>query len=225
VHNIYKTGAFLEPAPDPEADAARHCIGGRCTLKGATSPNTSKPLVQYAELYVASGEIACTMWNSPSISLLYSWTCGICEGPFSYRQTLEAIEVLQANSGQGYSDFPYSYYPEAFAVVPAALVPLTDHQRRKIAEINSATRETRFAIEKSARDLSRPRHQVGGVPYGAQDHVVSRCPSCKNTMEFLATMGNKTYRDALGFANNDFVQVVYEVCFTCNVITANNYVD
>jgi len=43
-----------------------------------------------------------------TIHLLYSWTCGICDGEFTYRESSQGVEILDYTRGPEQRDFPYN---------------------------------------------------------------------------------------------------------------------
>lgn len=222
--SIYRTGYFLQPAPENVATA--FMIGGKYYGAGAVSPNSRTRLLQLASLGVTEGPLRLPGWPSPSINLLYGWTCAICEGTFSYRQRDNDIDIVECVRGESYSDFPHPYYPEAFREVYVEPLALTQEQQAIIVQLNSSNGDAEFQLANSNPDLSTPRHQVGGEPY----YVSGRswcpvCPLCKKQMPFLASIGNSTFCDSLGFAGNEFVQVVYHLCHACNVLSARNVAD
>jgi len=225
METLYNHGYFLEPLESTLAHP-KHVIGGQQRLHGAVSPNSGKPLLQLAAINTAVSELCPNPWRSDTLCFLYSWTCAICEGPFSYRQTDSYVEILEAQHGPTYSDFPFPFYPDTFVEVPCMLLPLTDEQRSTIAELNSAASDIRFDLQLSKPELSIPRHQIGGEPFFVSRRpVVSWCPTCNQRMRFLASIGNDTFRDSMGFSGNKFVQLIYEACTNCSVLTVNNYGD
>jgi hypothetical protein len=222
--SIFASGHFLEPSQ--EFTGRKYVIGGPCDVRGAVSPNSGRALLQLASLYVAEGALELKGWPSPSIKLLYSWTCAICEGRFSYGQLEESIELIEVERGEAYSEFPYPHYPNAFREVPARLVALTNEEQASIRRINSAKGDRQFELIYNMPNLAIPRHQVGGEPYFVSPEMKSSlCPKCQKEMSFLAAIGNNSYCDSFGFTGNDFVQVVYQICAGCGVVSADNYAD
>lgn len=224
--NLYAKGYFLEPQLKQSMND--HVLGGECTLKGALSPNSGRRLLQLASFYVAEGTIECKDWKLPRIPLLYSWTCAICEGKFSYRCLENEIQIVESISGESYSDFPYENYPDGFSEMSVRLNPITGEEQNAIQEINMAPSNSDLSFDLSARfpNLSTPRHQVGGVPYYlAGEPADAQCPCCGKDMFFFAEIGNKSFSDPRGFMGNDFVQLIFTVCPDCNVVAVDNFSD
>ena len=222
--SLYKNGYFLEP--QMKGSLSTSMLGGAYHLSGALSPNSGKPLLQLASIYVADGVLECKGWKFPRIQLLYSWTCAICEGAFSYRYSESGINIIKYVSGDAYSDFPYENYPETFGEVPLDLVPITPEEQVIIEKINSAPTDLCLDLSVQFPNLSVPRHQVGGIPYLLiGDLLNTHCPCCTKEMSFFATIGNNSFSDPRGFTGNNFVQLVFEICPECNVISVNNFSD
>jgi hypothetical protein len=220
---IYEDGFFLYPLKEA---GGVHIIGGVYEGAGAISPNSQKPLVQLASIYVADGLLNFGAWPLPVVPLLYSWTCAICEGTFSYRQFSGYIEIVEYVQGNAYADFPYAGYPVSFPEVPVDLIGLSGDEVDVIRKLNSANDDSGLALRRKFPMLSMPRHQVGGEPYFVSGEILSsRCPCCREEMSFFASIANDSFSPDLEFAGNDFAQLLYEICIHCCVISVSNYVD
>lgn len=222
MRTFIQSGYFLEPTSGAET----HSVIGGFGPSSPVSPNSGRPLLQLAALDLIEMGLSPSDWVGPSIKLLYSWTCAISEGRFTYRCLEEGIQLLEAQRGDAYDDFPYPHYPDAFREVSVALVALTADEQNILRKINLSSGDEHFDLISAWPDLAIPRHQVGGEPLFLSKHAKSVfCPVCNQEMLFLASIGNKTFRDTLGFAGNDFVQVVYHVCPECRVLSARNFAD
>ncbi|GEM_PF-6184789 len=218
---LYETGFFLEPAQKQGMGGS--VIGGIHNLVGSVSPNSGRALVQLASIRVDAGAVACKAWGFPDVPLLYSWTCAICEGRFTYKYLGYGIDILKYIPGEAYSDFPYEAYPDAFDQIAVNLIPLTQQQQRAIISINnpdSLDSSPQFSY------LAVPRHQIGGIPYFIPASPSnSTCPCCGEKMSFFASIGDDTFSDPRGFAGNEFVQLIYEICVACKVVSVDNFCD
>lgn len=167
-------------------------------------------------------------WGSSQIHFLYSWTCGIHEGDFSYRYLNGDIEVVEYSRSNGsYDGFPYDNYPLIFDPKVFDLEAVGTDDQDIILKLNSPDCDSGFIFSNPRADfLSMPAHQFGGVPYLAagNDHQ-KNCVLCKNEMHLIASISNESYSDNEGFSGNDFVQVVYWICPSCQVVSAQNFCD
>lgn len=100
-------------------------------------------------------------------------------------------------------------------------MPLTDEEQQAICQLNAKEVES-LDIPDKLNYLSIPSHQIGGEPWLVQtgwDCWQLSCPLCSHEMLFLASISN----DALlprGFADYDFLQIIYSYCPTCQVVGA-----
>jgi hypothetical protein len=214
------TGYFLEPTKH----RSPHALCGPKHIDGAVSPNSGLPLLLVASLDPADTRLGISRSKTDTIALLYSWTCGISDGDFTYRQSAQGVEILAYNKGPAHGDFPYSNYPVFFPRVAVELQALTSEEQTAIRQINR--REVgSVSIARRFPRLAVPRAQVGGEPRLMQWPVSTCvCPVCGGSMPLLASIGNGT-GSALGFTDNDFVQMVFFLCDTCTVVTACNMCD
>lgn len=216
-------GYFAVPRNGPSEPPHSHLLCGRTALRGAISPNSGRPLLQLLALNTSDERLDPPRSRLTALPLLYSWTCPISEGVFSYRVTTDHVDLIVFDSGDPYEDFPYEDYPVAFPGQPVELVPLTGVEQDAILRLN--TTDVPFAERERFADLDKPRHQVGGVPRLLQPPMDEmKCPSCGARMPFLASIANEngTLR---GFADNDFVQVIYHLCRACVVLSCYHMVD
>lgn len=221
---LYSRGFFLKP--DFGLNPQFATLGGECQLFGAISPNSGRRLLQLASIQTTGGPLQCKDWDFPAIQLLYSWTCAICEGPFSYSFVGNAIAIVKYTHGDSYSDFPYEKYPASFDELSMSLVPVTDEEQMNIHKINAAAGQERFDLSTRFPELVIPQHQIGGTPFFLASKLTnSICPLCNNEMKFLGTIGDSTFSNPSSFSGNKFVQLVFEVCTDCSVVTVNNFSD
>jgi len=227
---LSQRGYFVK-APVPNGPVT---IGGRLVLPGAASPSTGLPLVQYASVRVSSDALSIPGWLSQEIHCLYSWTCNIHLGDFSYRQTPETVTVLEYQAGIDGAgpDFPYEGYPKSFRAVSGTLEAISEREQAIILHLNKSAAPD-FAVDPDyamntpeANDLSYPRHQFGGVPLLLQSDAPPKdCIECRREMQLFASVGNGNYTNDLGFFGNDFVQILYWCCPACQIVSARNYCD
>lgn len=216
-------GYFAVTLDGPSEPRYSHLLCGRTVLRGAISPNSGRPLLQLLALDVSDERLDLPRPSLAALPLLYSWTCPISEGVFSYRVTIDHVELIAFESGNPYEDFPYEDYPAAFAGRPVDLVPLTGAEQDAILCLN--TRDIPFAERDRLADLDKPRHQVGGVPRLLQPPIDEmKCPSCGAAMPLLASIASENGAPR-GFADNDFVQVIYHLCRACVVLSCYHMAD
>jgi hypothetical protein len=200
-----------------------HALGGLTSIKGATSPNSKRPLLTLLTLDGTDPRLDLGAFTS-ALPLLYSWTCPISQGVFSYKFLPEKIEVIEYVDGDPYIDFPYRNYPESFPIRPVKLIPVTAHQQDLIASLNSR-QEIASDGEVALAEIDIPRHQVGGEPRLMQRPLRNlKCCNCKEPMPIFASVANDSGTPS-GFAGNDFVHVIYHLCRTCVLFSAYNMVD
>jgi hypothetical protein len=213
-------GFFLVPGESVYA----HALCGTQHLSGAISPNSGLPLLLVASLDLADPRLEVSNSKIRILHLLYSWTCGICEGDFTYRESDQGVEILSYSKGPTESDFPYEHYPVSFPRVELQLQLLTSEEQAVIKQVN---RREGGSMSR-ARQLLRvkiPHAQVGGEPRLMQWPLAPRlCEICGGSMPLLASIGNQN-GSARGFTDNDFVQTIFLLCNTCTVVTAYNLTD
>ena len=213
------TGYFLESA----RAESRHALCGPQHINGAVSPNSGLPLLLIASLDTADPLLGISNLKLDTLHLLYSWTCGISAGVFSYRESSKGLEIIKYTKGPTETDFPYENYPLFFPRVGVGLKVLTPDEQAIIERVNRRDIEA-FGLAREF-GLSVPRSQVGGEPRLLQWPLrPCHCPVCGSKMPLLASVGNQT-GGALGFTGNDFVQTVFFLCDPCIVVTAYNMCD
>ena len=223
---LFANGYFIKASPAGQNGS--HIIGGACTFANAISPNSGRPLLQVASICLADPKLPNTALQIPVIPLLYGWTCALCESTFAYKIQHHNIEILQYLAGPAHDDFPYANYPQAFPAIKVELCAIPAATQGVIHQLNSASdMDTRSHLSLANPKLSTPRHQLGGEPYFLQGYpAATPCPQCKDHMYFLAAFGNDTLNGSKqGFVNNDFVQLIYEICPSCTIVAVNNYAD
>lgn len=215
-------GYLMVPATtEPPHDG--HILCGYQNIAGAVSPNSGRRLLQLALLNTTDQRLELQTASFEVLPLLYSWTCDISQGTFTYRVGPGKVDLLDFQQGQAYSDFPYESYPDAFPPLSMALSPIDANDQQIILQLND--RDARRASPHQRTDLDHPRHQVGGIPRLMQDEEFSlKCPHCTSEMPMFASIAdaNGTPR---GFTNNPYVQVIYHLCRACWVISCYNICD
>jgi hypothetical protein len=158
------------------------------------------------------------------LHLLYSWTCGISEGDFTYRESNQGVEILRYTKGPTQSDFPYEHYPAFFPPVDLDFQMLTPEEQTVIKQVNRRESGSLSRARQFPR-LNVPHGQVGGEPRLMQWPLHScLCTVCGGSMPLLASIGDEN-GSARGFTGNDFVQTIFFLCNECTVITAYNLTD
>ena len=202
-----------------------HKLGGHCGLDGAISPNSGRSLLQMAQLTTDSPELLALAFPLPKLPLLYGWSCAISDGPLQYRVTSGSVEIVEFRKGDAYDDFPYEDYPDFFPEISMHSVALTAHEQAAIDHANSNGINFSTLTDDLERIL-RPNHQLGGSPYvGTEIQLQCKCRSCGGIMNFVAAIGNNCVSDERGFMGNDYAQLLYFVCDTCHLISAENFCD
>ncbi len=142
----------------------------------ALSPNSGRRLLQLALIRTTDERLYLQTAEFEGLPLLYSWTCDIHRGEFTYRVDQREIEILAYEAGTTlYTKFPSKDYPDSFAPVTMNLVPITESEQKTISELND--RETRLESESAYAgcDLDRPQHQLGGIPGRCKQRFPSEC--------------------------------------------------
>ncbi|WP_211443996.1 hypothetical protein [Collimonas humicola] len=212
----------------PPSESGALMIGGRTSLRGAVSPNTGLALTQFARISLGPGGFLVPGWTLPEMHFLYSWKCKIHEGDFSYRYVNGEIEIVEFCKGtDDYDDFPYENYPPFFEQVRLSLQRIEKEDQSIILKLNEVDCEPNFKFNDTrANQLSVPTHQFGGVPYLHFSSAHRKdCVICGHEIPVVASIGNNSYSNNEGFSGNDFVQVVYWACSSCNVLSASNFCD
>ncbi len=152
-------GYFLESAT---ADSP-HALCGSQRINGATSPNTGQPLLLLLSLDPTDPRLGIPHLKLNALHLLYSWTCGISGGVFSYRESSEGVEIIAYTKGPLQADFPYANYPPFFSTSPGRTEDT--HTRRTGAHRTAQQTEVGPAqLGRQFPQLSVPRSQLGGEP-------------------------------------------------------------
>jgi hypothetical protein len=198
-----------------------HHLCGKSLLQNAVSPNSGKPLLCLLSLDARDIRLGIDFKNEPRIDLLYSWTCGIAEGDFFYKIISGRLEIITYNAGSNYDDFPYSDYPESFPPILVDLEEVSEEEENIVKRLNDGGD---FDLRMEYELLSTPYHQVGGEPYFVQNYRSENCPICHSEMAFLAAIGNDNGQP-LGFCDNEFVQVIFQICPDCILFVAYNICD
>jgi hypothetical protein len=213
-------GYFLNPTVMP----SRHSLCGIQSIDGAISPNTGLPLLLIATLDLTDERLGVPTMEVGSISLLYSWVCGISGGELTYRQSSRGVDLLKFEKGPLQGDFPYEGYPSMFPRVELELTALTVEDQSTIQKINRR-QDDPVALEHQFPQLALPRAQVGGEPRLMQwPSPEFHCPICSGPMPFLAAIGDYN-GDPRGFTGNAFVQMISFLCSACTVVTVCNLTD
>lgn len=82
-----------------------HVLCGDQTFAGAVSPNSGRRLLQLSQISTADQRLELDAANFEVLPLLYSWTCDIHQGTFSYAVGRGKIDVLDFRRGQAYTHF------------------------------------------------------------------------------------------------------------------------
>lgn len=198
-----------------------HHLCGISKSRNALSPNSGLPLLCLASLDTKDRRLELESFKEERLDLLYSWTCAIPEGEFVYRISQGAVKIISFSSGSGYPDFPFENYPESFPEVPVSLIAVPDSEAATARMLNA---NRNFADWSKHRELTKPYHQIGGEPVFVQKYSQMACPACKKDMAFMAVIGNNNGQPR-GFCDNDYVQVIYNVCDICFAIGVYNICD
>lgn len=187
-----------------------HSFGGPSSV---ACPNCAKQMLMLVNLDGSDERIE--LWPE-GVQLLYCWTCNIAQKDLFYSiESRTGIRLIRYGRGGVSSDFPYENYPREFSKHHIGLNQISPETQEMILAVNQGDSGVRF----HAPDLRRPRHQVGGVPIGAQNGRSVRCPICRGRMPFLATIADSTYSEA-PMTGNEFVQVFFHLCRSCRTIGA-----
>lgn len=213
-------GYFLKPGVARSA----HSLCGTQQLAGASSPNSGLPLLLVASLDATDPRLGISNSTVNKLHLLYSWTCGISDGDFTYRESSEGVEILAYARGPAHDDFPYENYPAFFPRIAVELEALTAEEQDIIKQMNRRV-DSEVPLHGEFPQLFAPRSQLGGEPRLMQwPPTPSTCPACGASMPLLASIGNEN-GSAIGFTDNQFVQTLFFLCDTCTVVTAYNMCD
>lgn len=215
-------GYFITASESDTSSA--HSLCGAQSIRGAISPNSGLPLLLVASLDLTDPRPGITDHRLKTLHLLYSWTCPISDGEFTYRETDSDVQVLKYTAGPPHEDFPYDKYPASFPRITAQLQQVDRHEQFIIRALNRRENDS-ILREEQFPHLATPRSQVGGEPRLMQWPLPQRtCPECGEAMPLLAAIGdvNGTSR---GFTGNPFVQLIYFFCVPCGAVTTYNITD
>ncbi len=227
--SVIKQGYFLKYLRKKEESNDTHIFCGAHSVQSAWCPNCQKPLLRFLALNTRDSRLGLEKSPFQWLSLFFCWTCQIAVNPFYYQITSkEEIELLKYGEGSLKSNFPWTDYPVYFPKAYVHLQPLTDHEQQTIKGLNR-DEISGWEINRKTPYLNRPAHQVGGEPYLVQMNPdyqtdawtkeIVTCLKCGKLMPFLAAIGDKT-RSKMGFAGNDFVQVIFNYCKRDRLICA-----
>jgi hypothetical protein len=214
----------------PMAGAVQHDFCGSHDIRGATCPNCNKPLLRILSLHARDHVLNLDQTKTLVVPLLYCWTCSIPYGEFSYEVNVDGtIEIVQIPERQPDSEFglegPYDGYTGAYPLQTVALEPMSDVDDAKLA---TARQDGEYD---SDDDLFEPRHQIGGSPFIYNPQTLT-CPVCSKEMPILAAVcndatGNTPWKneDFSTFAGNGSVQMVFQFCRNCAIVSAYHSCD
>jgi hypothetical protein len=163
--------------------------------------------------------------KTPFVHLLYCWTCSIPYGEFSYRINRDGgVNILQIPERQPDLEFglegPYDGYSGVYPLQKVSLTPMDDHDDAKLAK---ARKDQEYDL---GDDLFEPRHQIGGSPFIYNPQTL-RCPTCSKEMPLLASICNDATdndrwrdEDSATFVGNGGVQMVFQFCRDCAIVSA-----
>jgi len=225
---IPERGFWLNFSPD--ATAVHHDFCGQPMIAGALCPNCDKPLLRILSLSAKDPALALDQAKTPIIHLLYCWTCSIPYGAFSYRIKQDAgVELIQVPEPMPEIQFgpegPYEGYTGDFALSQVSLIPQSITESEKL--------KARWAANTEDTDdsLFEPRHQIGGYPFIYNPSKLN-CPTCNLEMRLLACIcndatGNNPWRREAAdtFVDNGGVQMVFQFCSNCSVVSAAHSCD
>lgn len=201
-----------------------HSLCGTQQIAGAISPNSGLPLLLVASLDATDPRLGISSSKVETLHLLYSWTCGISDGDFTYRESSEGVEILAYARGPAHNDFPYENYPTSFPRIAVELEALTTEEQAIIKQMNRRV-DSEVPLRRAVPQLFAPQSQVGGEPRLMQWPLTPyTCPACGGSMPLLASIGNEN-GSAIGFTDNEFVQTLFFLCNACTVVTAYNMCD
>lgn len=206
---------------DEEGSEYRHSFCGQNNIIGGWCPNCAKPLLLFMSLDTSDSRLHKYSIRKIIVPLLYCWTCGISQTPFYYRVINDnEIKILSYGKSKKYVDFPYAYYPEHFPLARIELNAITNIEQDIISKLNAGIINQYLDLSIELQYLAEPTHQIGGEPYLVQrefDKV--HCCLCNTSMCFFAAVANNC-TDNRGFIGNDYVQVIFYFCKSCDVLCA-----
>lgn len=215
-------GYFIKYGTDGEQRSDyRHSFCGQNTIIGASCPNCVKPLLLFMSVDMSDSRLKNYATSRSIIPLLYCWTCNISQSEFYYKLISDhEIEILLYEKGKKYVDFPYASYPEYFPLAEMDLIAINDIEQTIIHKLNSNEINQYLDLKLELQYLTEPSHQIGGEPYLVQKELEKvHCCLCNAPMHFFASVANNC-TDRRGFVGNDYVQVIFYFCKTCDVLCA-----
>ncbi len=215
----------------PGAAETQHEFCGEPDIPGSDCPHCNKPLLRILSLDAYDPVLNLDPNRTPQVHLLYCWTCSIPYGEFSYRLREDgSVELLQVPPRQPGIELgaggPYDGYTGRFPLRRVSLELQSQSEHDTLTAYWAATSEQDYG-----EAPLEPRHQIGGYPF-IYNPFALRCPLCSNFMAMLAAFcddasGNQTYQaDAMSsFTDNCGVQVFFQLCRDCAVVSAAHSCD
>jgi len=206
----------------PPDSAFTHDFCGDHNIEGANCPNCDKPLLKLLSLHAGDPVLNLDPSRQPVVHLLYCWTCSIPYGDFSYRiRQNGSVQILSVPPRMKYEfgpEGPYDGYTGRFPRRRVRLHPLSDDIQQAL--------KARWMGEIDESEEPYFGHQVGGYPV-IFNPSKAFCPECSREMPLLASIcndasGNNPWNenDAETFTGNGGVQMVFQLCRDCSVVTA-----
>ena len=205
----------------PSSSEHQHDFCGENNIRGAICPNCNKPLLRLLSLNGSDPVLHFDPNRYPAVHLLYCWTCSIPYGEFSYQIEPDGgVKLIAVPPRQPESEFgpegPYDGFTGLFQ-------PLSDTAQEQL--------EGRHA-ENAPDDCDVYfGHQVGSYPL-IYNPSKAFCPHCSREMPLLAAVcddaaGNGDFSDEpeKTFTGNSGVQMVFNFCRNCAVVTAYHSCD
>ena len=210
--------------PVSTADGPGHFLGGSNNLRGAVSPNSGRPLLRLVSYHSLDPRLSKLGWKRSRIDLLFSWTCALSQGVFAYQiASDEEVRIIDYTAGEAYDDFPYRDYPDAFPQRQFVLRQIEQREQDDIVHANADGRY-RLRLAKTRPDLTRPQHQIGGIPHLVQPPRTLACPVCSKLTPLIASVSSESMSER-PFVDNDYVQVLFHACADCSVLLAYTRTD
>jgi len=194
-------------------------------IAGADCPNCGRPLVRVMSLDGQDERLNLDPERHAVVHLLYCWTCGIPYQEFAYRMkrdgSVELLRVAPRMPGVELGpEGPYEGYTGVFPAQRVSLEAISTEGQRKLK-----ARHAGEAVEDHG-GLFDLHHQVGGYPVILNPQL-RYCPVCDEEMPLLAAICNEAagndpvgVRDEDTFVGNCGVQMVFNFCRKCSVVSA-----
>jgi hypothetical protein len=212
----------------PSLSDVLHDFCGQHNIDGAICPNCKKPLLRLLSLHARDRALNLDETRYPTIHLLYCWTCSIPYGEFSYQINRDgSVQLLRLPPRRPESEFgpqgPYEGFTGSFPARQVALQPLSDTEQQEL--------EARQAAQADHNPDAYFGHQVGGYPF-IYNPSKAFCPKCSKEMPVLAAIcddatGNEKFSDEPKdtFTYNGGVQMLFQFCRDCSIVTAYHSCD